>query len=78
MAHMSPTKSKHPDILQPGDRFLKAREAAELLGTTINTLSTQRTLRSGPPYYRHGRAIRYLLSEVVQYALKHRVEGERP
>lgn len=71
---MAQTKTAKPTLLQPGDRFLTCEETAELLGTTANTLSYYRVAGGGPPFYRHGRSIRYLLSEISAYGLRNRVE----
>jgi hypothetical protein len=62
------------NLLQPGDRFLTAEETAGILGTTVNTLSYWRVMGDGPPFYRHGRSIRYLLTHVTAWATKNFVE----
>ena len=71
---MTQPKIPKVNLLQPGDRFLTAEETAKILGTTVNTLSYRRVIGHGPPFYRHGRAIRYLLSDVMVWATKDFVE----
>ena len=63
------------NMLQPGDRFLTPAEAAQFLGTSVHTLSYRRTKGNGPPYYFHGRSIRYLLSDLTKWATLERVNG---
>ena len=67
---MPQLKTPKANLLQPGDRFLTAEETAKILATTVNTLSYRRVVGDGPPFYRHGRAIRYLLSDVTVWATK--------
>jgi hypothetical protein len=67
-------KTAKATLLQPGDRFLTTAEVAEFLGTTVNTLGYQRCLGTGPKFYRHGRSIRYLLSDVTAYGMRNAVE----
>jgi predicted DNA-binding transcriptional regulator AlpA len=67
----------HPVFLQPGDRFIDTDETAEILGTTTNTLNYWRVMGSGPKYYRHGRNVRYLLSEVVEWGKSRCVDPTR-
>jgi predicted DNA-binding transcriptional regulator AlpA len=61
-------------MLQPGDRFLSAEEAAGILGTTVNTLGYYRGVGSGPRFYKLGRSVRYLLSEITAYGMRNAVE----
>jgi hypothetical protein len=64
-------------LLLPGDRFLKPKETAEILGTTDATLNFWRVVGRGPKFYRHNRSVRYLLSDVTVWATKNCVEPER-
>ena len=52
-------------------------ETALILGTTKNTLNYQRVIGTGPPFYRHGRSVRYLLSEVVEWGKSRPSEPKR-
>jgi predicted DNA-binding transcriptional regulator AlpA len=61
---MRRSKFTKPDILQQGDRFVSTPEAARILATTVNTLNFWRAARKGPRFYRHGRSVRYLLSDL--------------
>jgi hypothetical protein len=71
---MPQPKTPKIKLLQPGDRFLTGEETAKILGTTVNTLSFWRVMGHGPSFYRHGRSIRYLLSDVTAWATKDFVE----
>jgi predicted DNA-binding transcriptional regulator AlpA len=71
MTRLKPTKVH---MLQPGDRFLSAEEAAGILGTTVNTLSYYRAVGSGPRFYKFGRSVRYLLSDLAAWGTSHCVE----
>lgn len=42
-----------------GDRFLKTRDVAELLGVTVSTLRNWRLRGEGPPAVRMGAEYRY-------------------
>ena len=58
-------------------RLLTAREAAELLGTTINQLAQERCdPRWGLPFVRLGRAIRYDLAELDRFIQERTVRPE--
>jgi hypothetical protein len=72
MGQLKTTKARK--ILQPGDRFLDANEAADILGTTANTLGNQRSLGYGPKFYRIGRSVRYLLSDLTEYGMRCEVD----
>lgn len=46
-------------------------EAAALLGVERHTLACYRNLRNGPPYYKFGRWIRYLKTDLRMWAHRH-------
>jgi predicted DNA-binding transcriptional regulator AlpA len=71
MAQLKATKAR---VLLPGDRFLTATEAATILGTTRNTLGFYRSTRIGPRFYKMGRSVRYLLSEITAYGTRNAIE----
>lgn len=48
-------------------RWLTPREAAELIGFSVNTLNVWRCLRQGPPYKKVSRSIRYSLEELHKW-----------
>ena len=64
-------------VLAPGDRFLRPREAAELLSSSTNTLNYWRVQGVGPRYHKIGHSVRYLLSDVMAWAATRVVEVER-
>jgi excisionase family DNA binding protein len=47
-----------------GDRFLKTRDVAELLGVTVSTLRNWRLRGEGPPVVRMGAEYRYRESAI--------------
>ena len=63
-------------VLQPGDRFVCSDEAAAITGSTPNTLSYRRQLRLPPKFYKQGRSVRYLVSDLVRWAGQNPVEPE--
>jgi hypothetical protein len=60
--------------LQPGDAFLTTQQAAQILQRPIKTLEFWRTLRSGPLFYKQGRVVRFMRSDVLAWGMKHCVE----
>jgi hypothetical protein len=61
------------DTLKHNDLWLDTIEAAELLGTTPAALSQQRQRKLGAPYHKFGKNIRYLRSDLMEWAAEHRV-----
>ncbi len=57
-------------------RYITAVEAAQILGLAPQTLANQRFRRVGLPYHRFGRAIRYNVQDVLQYAESHRIDPQ--
>lgn len=49
------------------DRYLTEKEAAQVMGLSVNTLRNKRHLREGPSYAKLGRAVRYSLSQIMAY-----------
>jgi predicted DNA-binding transcriptional regulator AlpA len=74
MPSAKPTKHDVPEL---SDRFITANEAALILGTSVNTLNSWRTVGRGPRFYRQHRSIRYLLSEILEWGRARCVEPER-
>ena len=56
------------DQVALGNRFLRPREAAELLGLSPRTLGRRRSRGLGPAYYKFGSAVRYRLSDLNAWA----------
>jgi excisionase family DNA binding protein len=59
-------------------RFFNDIEAAEVLGLSVETLRRWRLERKGPKYYKLGRNVRYLYSDLAAYAMpvEPRAEGQ--
>lgn len=56
------------------DRALTEADAAAFIGLSDATLRSWRARRQGPPYVRvGGRAVRYLLSDLIEWRQRHRV-----
>jgi len=55
-------------------QYIPAPEAAKILGLAPQTLANQRFRGVGLPYHKFGRAIRYLLADILNYAESHRIE----
>ena len=55
-------------------QYIPAPEAAKILGLAPQTLANQRFRGVGLPYHKFGRAIRYLLADVLNYAESNRIE----
>jgi Helix-turn-helix domain len=49
------------------DVYLKPREAATYIKTTLNTLAKRRVYGDGPKFCRIGRAIRYRKSDLDEF-----------
>ena len=56
------------DQVALGNRFLRPREAAEILGLSPRTLDRRRSRGLGPAYYKFGSAVRYRLSDLNAWA----------
>jgi hypothetical protein len=67
----SAKKSRAP---APDDKFLTTEEAAKRLKRSVKTLEYWRTAGLGAPYYRQQRSVRYLLSEVLAWGARCRVD----
>ena len=55
-------------------KWITEREYAEISGKALPTIRNQRSMKKGCPFYRHGRAIRYRLDEVLMHCESGRVE----
>jgi hypothetical protein len=63
--------------LQSGDRFMSTDEVSAFLSTPKATVIYWRVIGAGPRFYRQRRNIRYLASDVNQWATKNLVETEK-
>lgn len=60
----------------PVDRMITTRQAAVILCVSDDTLKKWRVRKRGPRYFRyHDGAIRYSLSDIMDYLEKHMVEN---
>jgi hypothetical protein len=55
--------------------YLKPKEAAAHLRTSISTLAKMRVYGGGPPFYRIGTAIRYSLADLDEWIAETRVRS---
>ena len=53
-------------------RYMTTREVAAYVGLSHRTLESYRSRGGGPPYYVIEGVVRYLLSEVIEWASKRR------
>ena len=58
------------------NKFLKPKEAAELLNVSSKTLANHRALGSGLPYFKTNGVIRYNIDAVERYINKNIRGGE--
>jgi transposase len=60
------------------NRLITEREAAAMIGLSIQTLRHWRVRRVGPAYLKFGRGrqgpVRYALEDLLEWAKRHRVE----
>jgi Helix-turn-helix domain len=61
-------------LARAGDEFLTTKQAAEILQRSVKTLEYWRTLRSGPRFYKQGRVVRYLRSDVLVWGMRNCIE----
>lgn len=52
--------------------YITTREAAEFLGLSVATLNKWRVIGLGPAYFKLGKAVRYRLSELEEWASSQR------
>lgn len=58
--------------MKPDPDLLTAKEAADFLYASENSLRSMRSKRSGPPFHREGHRICYRRSELEAYLASHR------
>jgi hypothetical protein len=71
MPKKKPSNAMVPDVRapEPGDEFLTTQQAATILKRSTKTLEFWRLLNKGPRFYKQGRVVRYLRSELFQWAM---------
>jgi len=57
-------------------RYITDREAAAILGYSVQSLRNWRWLRKGPSYIVRGRSIRYSLQEIISWMEQGRISPE--
>lgn len=56
-------------------KWLNEKEVADLIGGSVCTLRNQRCKGEGIPYYKIGRAVRYLFTDVIEYMESHKIKA---
>jgi len=70
-------KERHPTKYE--SRYIDEREASRILGLAVQTLRNYRYLRCGPRFARlgaGGRAIRYDVKDLLEYAEARKIKTE--
>jgi hypothetical protein len=57
-------------------RWVDEKEVSKITGIAIQTLRNWRFQRTGPPYSKVGRAVRYRLDDVTHFMEERRVDFE--
>jgi len=60
----------------PQDAYINEKQAHATTGLALSTLRNNRWLGRGIPFYKIGKAVRYKLSDVLNYMERHRIETE--
>ena len=68
------TAASGSTLLQPGDEFLDTANAAKFLDRSPSTLEYWRAAGGGPRFYKQGRRIRYLRSDLTKWALQQPID----
>ena len=55
---------------------VKENQASQLISRGVQTLRNDRHHRRGMPYVKMGRSVRYLMSDILTYLEKHRIDPE--
>lgn len=63
--------------MEAQERYLTDRGVEELTGIKRQSLANARHLKTGIPYYKVGRSIRYKLSDVLGFMEGHRIDPEQ-
>lgn len=57
--------------------YVNEHEVARITGRSVSTLRNERCQCKGMPYYKIGKSVRYLLSEVYDIMESKRIERDR-
>ncbi|MFC1731108.1 helix-turn-helix transcriptional regulator [candidate division KSB1 bacterium] len=55
-------------------RYITEKQVAEITNLALSTLRNQRFEGVGIPYYKFGKAVRYLMSDVIEYCEKRKIK----
>ncbi|MFC1730344.1 helix-turn-helix domain-containing protein [candidate division KSB1 bacterium] len=58
------------------NRYLTEREVSKITGFALSTLRNHRFNRVGIPYCKLGKAVRYSMSDVIEYCEKRKIQTE--
>ena len=59
-------------------RFLKEREVAKMTGLSLGALRNFRLKKTGFPYCKIGRSVRYPLQDLISYCERNKVQLDLP
>jgi hypothetical protein len=63
-------------MTSPEPRYITDREAAKILGYSVQSLRNWRWLRRGPEYIVRGRSIRYSLQSIISWMNEGKITPE--
>ena len=58
------------------ERYLNEKQAAKLIGLSVQTLRNQRFKRCGLPYVKVGRSVRYDIQDIIPFMDNRKVQPE--
>ena len=64
---------KEVKSLNQNNRYLNERQVSEITGRALSTLRNERSKRTGIPYYKIGRSVRYNFQDVIQFMESHKI-----
>jgi hypothetical protein len=65
---MQPTSSLPNNGAVPAETFLTEKEAVNVLKVSVRTLQRWRVEGCGPRFRRHGRSVRYAMSDILAWS----------
>jgi predicted DNA-binding transcriptional regulator AlpA len=75
----SPEKNLRKEVnsLNQNNQYLNERQVSEITGRALSTLRNERSKRTGIPYYKVGRSVRYNFQDVIQFMESHKIIPEK-
>jgi|GEM_PF-2492053 len=79
---VAPLKERIIDAMPDGregnalERALTEHEAAQIINKAVQSLRNERHRGVGCPYVKIGKSVRYLVSDIIDYLRKHRIDPE--